>query len=112
MSITRPLDKLATAMALLCCAPSEIEWTERTGESNLDSIGSDLAGIPIERLAAHTNRTTAKVLAVLTAFLCNAAKEESGAPMQMKNNHGICTAGHRSITWREYHQPRRSFSFT
>ena len=80
---------------------------ERTGEENLVSEGMDLAGIPIEQLAAQVNRTTAKALAIMSAFLYNAAKDEAGLPMQMRNNHGRCTAGHRDITWGEYHQPNR-----
>jgi len=94
-------------MALLCCAPSEIEWTERIGESNLDSIKCDLAGISLERLAEQTNRTMSKTLATTIAFLCNAAKDEAGQPMQMRNNHGKYTAGHRAIMWGDYHNPQR-----
>jgi hypothetical protein len=74
-SVTRQLDKMVTIMVQLCCVPSEIEWTERTGEANLDSISMDISGIPIKRIAQQVNRATAKVPTVLAAFLCSAAKD-------------------------------------
>ena len=92
-------------MVKFCCAPSEIEWTERNGEANLKSVSLDLAGMHIQNIAQQINFTTANVLAVATAFLYSAAREKEGTPMQQRNNHGKATTGHRSITWAEFQHP-------
>lgn len=97
LEVARMLNSAAVLHTQLCCTASELEWHERTGDTDLTRLGKTRTGASIKTIAQKVNIDLAHIGAIIATLLAASATNVDGTFLEQHDMHGESTPARRTV---------------